>query len=280
MRLPAGLVGIAALLLAAGPADATKRLKKGPVAIDPALGYVLVRLGPTVGKKGKAPTFYIWRFDPATNELRFRKSSSLNPVLKGEDESAFFGDRPFAFDMTRATFLSSLTPGDYVMHGTESTCFCLGSYRFTVKPGEITDIGTVMIGAEDGTSPVPALAAHKLADDLIARGFLVPSIMAVTPATDDAPLPDEVRGLPVTRARLVADVRFWNRGPTRMLSRAGLLVNRAVDLPKPVSGEMADYLGALKAHGAKDVEIVAQPKLEPEPKAADPASPAKPAEGG
>ena len=59
----------------------------------------------------------------------------------------------------KSTYLQSLTPGTYRLYGPMSvmpngafgTCYCMGSVKFAVKAGEITDLGT-MKGA--GLAPV------------------------------------------------------------------------------------------------------------------------------
>jgi hypothetical protein len=55
----------------------------------------------------------------------------------------------------RSLYLESLTPGDYRIYGpvtvvpgwaAAGTCFCMGSVKFTVKAGEVTDLGKLMLG--------------------------------------------------------------------------------------------------------------------------------------
>lgn len=58
-------------------------------------------------------------------------------------------------DGGRSTYLESITPGTYRIYGLLSvvpgaaaggTCFCMGSVMFTVKAGEVTDLGTIEAG--------------------------------------------------------------------------------------------------------------------------------------
>jgi hypothetical protein len=258
----AALGAVAAVLLAGAPAEAAKRLKKGPVTLDPKLGYVLVRVGPSTKASGKAPNLYIWRFDQARSEIRTGGKKDPARIAKGEDASATFGDRPFMATGDAGVFITSVTPGDYVIHGTESTCFCLGSYAFTVKPGEITDIGTVLIGPENGESKAPELGKLKLAEDILEREFAVNDAMIVRAAAEGDPLPAEVKALPLRRAELKADVRFPNRGPVRFLYPGGLLINRAEGLGPLSPGDGRDMVKRLRG----DPDVKAQPLAQPEEK--------------
>ncbi|HEX8384343.1 MAG TPA: hypothetical protein VF592_13340 [Sphingomonas sp.] len=245
-RLLAALL-VAAVPLAA-PVHAAKRIKPGPVSLDPKLGYVLVRLGPTQGKKGKAAEVHLWRYDVARGDIRFAKKKDPNPVPKGEDASVAIGDRPFAPGLDNSSFLVSLTPGDWVIHGTATTCFCLGSYRFAVRPGEITDIGTVLTARDDGSATDATLNRHPVSADITSeRGYLVNDQMLVRAATEADRVPAELAGKPLTRAALVPDARFLNRGVTRFGYAGGLLLARAANLEDPVPGDGARAVALVKA---------------------------------
>ena len=173
------------------------------------------------------------------------------------------GDRPFMSTGETGLFIASLTPGDYVIHGTETTCFCLGSYAFTVRPGEITDLGTILLGAENGEALVPEIREQRLSPDLLEREFVITDAMLVRPAADGDPLPPEIAGLPITRAVLTPDVRFPNRGPTRYLYPGGLLVNRAPGLDAPVSGDGRAMVERLRAgEDEREVALIPPPAEE------------------
>lgn len=250
------LLAAAVALLNSAPLDAAKRLKKGALKLDAKLGYVLVRVGPTAGSKGKAPNLYIHRFDPARGELRTSRKTDPARVAKGEDTTAVFGDRPFMAAGDAGVFISSVTPGDYVIHGTESTCFCLGTYSFSVRPGEITDIGTVTIARENGMTETAALKEHVLSDDLLEREFVVTDIIAVQPPREGHAIPSEIGSARVTRAALTEGTRFLNRGTTRYLYPGGLLINRAAGLPAPQSGDGREVVARILAD---DKEVSAKP---------------------
>lgn len=231
-------VACAALLtLSPAAADAAKQLKKGPVKLDPKLGYVLARIGPAKVKNGHSMLVSLGRFDAKTGDLR--RADRKNKPPKGDDNGAAIGGtRSFVVGEKTGSFVTSLTPGDWVIEGVDWTCFCLGSYRFTVKAGEIVDLGTILVGMEDGKSPIPELAALSLPDDLLDRPFTVPSVMLVRPADAQSAVPAELAGLPLRPADYQIDVRFSNL--------SGHLINRAAGLPaftrpqdKPVPAETA-----------------------------------------
>ncbi len=257
-------IALAAAVLTATPAtQAAKGLKPGPVTLDPALGYVLVRIGPTSGKKFKSPALYLQRFDPVTNEVRTRRKKDPARVPKGEDTAVSLGDRVFLAGEQASVYIASITPGEWVIHGSYKTCLCLGSYRFSVAPGEITDIGTVLIASEAGGLFVPGLKREPLAPDLEERPYAVPDVVMVKAVAEGDILPPQVAGLPLKRAELVSDIRFTNRGNLRYLYYGGILVNRAAGLPAPVSGDASAFVERVtKATGEK--EVVAKPVLEGE----------------
>jgi hypothetical protein len=259
------LTALASALAIIGISDAqaAKGLKPGAVVLDPALGYVLVRIGPTLGKKRKASTLYLLRFDPATNEVRTRRRKDPARVPKGEDDSVALGDRVFLAGEDSSVFMASITPGEWVIHGSYKTCLRLGSYRFTVAPGVITDIGTVLIASEATGYDVPGLTREPIASDLEDRPYAVPDDIVIKPATSADALPGEVAKLSVIRAELIPDIRFTNRGNLRYLYYGGILINRAIGLPKPVSGDGRAMVGRL-TKAADEKEILAKPVLEGE----------------
>ena len=246
-RCAAAAAMIVAGAAAPEPADAARQLRRGPVQIDNSLGYVLVRIGPTRNEAGRAQRLYLWRYDSDRGEVRTTRRRDPAQVPRGEDAFARLGDRPFTVAGETGIFLTSLTPGDYVIHGTESTCFCLGSYSFTVRAGEITDIGTVMIDAENGRSGSAALQEYRLPDDILDRSYAVNDVMLVRPASEGDPLPAEVANLRIARAELRPDARFINRGPVRPMYPDGLLLARAASLDPPVSGDGAAAVQRLRA---------------------------------
>jgi hypothetical protein len=245
----------AALALAV-PADASRPVRPGAVQIDPQLGYVLVRIGPTQNQRGRAANLYLWRFDPDRSEIRTNQRRDPARVPRGEDVSAVLGRRPFMSAGETGVFLSSLTPGQYVIHGTDTTCFCLGTYSFTVRPGEVTDIGTVLIGPENGRAEAEALRQYSLSPDILDRRYAVNDVMIVRAAADGDVVPPQLAGLTVTRAELTPDVRFPNRGPVRPLYPRGLLLARAAGLPAPIPGDGAAMVERLRSAEEQQMSLL------------------------
>ncbi len=266
-------LSVAALSLPA-PIRAAKSIKPGPVSIDPASGYVMVRIGPTSGKKFRSPPLYLWRFDPQTNEVRTKRKKDPARVPKTEDDSVSLGDRVFLAGERMSVYLSSITPGDWVIHGSVKTCLCLGSYRFSVKPGEVTDLGTAFIQSEAGGIDLPEMRLESISMDLLERPYAVPEAMVVKAAVDGDVVPPELKAIVIKRAELIPDIRFANRAGLRYLYYGGLLLNRAIGLPKMTSGDGRAFVDAIEKK-AKDTEVVAKPVLQgEEPKPTPDAEPA------
>lgn len=226
-------------LIATNPAEAAKQIRvKGPVVVDAKLGYVAARIGPS-SEKGDAETIVLYRIDPETGRLRTRDKNAPNPVVKGEDAVALIGGgKNMSFGVVPVTggstsiFLTSLTPGEWVIVGTQSTCACMGSYRFTVRPGEITDIGTIVTGAPGPDAPFESLRGPAVAADLLEKPYTVPEAIFAAPAAETDALPQSLAKFTHTRAEL-ALIRFDNAG--------GWLVNRMSGLPpiEPATAETA-----------------------------------------
>jgi|CXWL01.1.fsa_nt_gi hypothetical protein len=241
------IVALGLVVLCALPASAiAKPVRPGMFAIPKGQGAVLVRIGPVIGKKARSAPLYIWRFDRRLGELMFSRSRAISPIRKGETVGEQFGLKPYLVGTDRSVFVAIVSPGEYVIHGTQETCFCLGSYAFTVEPDQVTDLGSVLIASEGGIGAVPELASHRLSSDLIDRPFTISSIALVIPFKDGDPVP--VLGASrVVPANYRADVRFPNRGPVRIDRAGGLLINRLANLSPPSNGDGQPVLDAVRA---------------------------------
>lgn len=216
---------------------------KGPPAITPDMGYVLVRVGPTFDAKGTAPNVILQRIDPATSRLRSPSKKDANPIPKGESWRVIVGGRkPLGQEKLVAgdasVYLVAVTPGEWVIAGTESTCFCMGSYRFTVKPGEMTDIGTIVTVLPESTAllqPFDQFRGQEAPTDLSRRPYTMADLMFVVPANDASPLPASITANKRTKADLV-ETRFDNSG--------AWMINRLSGL-SPMGHETADAAAAV-----------------------------------
>jgi hypothetical protein len=215
------LILAAAVMLAAPGAYAADQLKVAPTSLDPARGYVLVRMGER--------TPGVWNFmslapyDEAAEDIAGKGRAKVRPLPKGVDKAAVIREKPYLAEAgNHRTHLIALTPGRYVIASSPTTCFCLGSYGVDVRPGVITDVGHVYLGAENGSSPWAALSKLHSAPDIEARGYTVADAMAIVPATAETAVPPELSALPRVPATFTPIRRFGNHG--------GQLINRALPL--------------------------------------------------
>lgn len=203
------------------PLAASEVMKVAPAALDPARGYVLLRMG----ERGPGVWNYLALapYDEEARDIRGKGRAKANAIPKGVDKRVVIGAKPFlAEDAHVRTYVVALTPGRYVIESSPTTCFCLGSFSVDVAVGMLTDLGSIYIGAENGSSPWGALSRLHSSPDIEARGYTVADAMVVVPAKPDAVVPADLAKLP----RVVADYRpvagFGNHN--------GLLLNRALPL--------------------------------------------------
>ncbi|HEX8261907.1 MAG TPA: hypothetical protein VF547_03425 [Allosphingosinicella sp.] len=222
-RLHLALAALAAALVlpASAPTLAADSLKVAPAALDPKLAYLLVRLGKRDEKVWNLVSFY--RYDPQAEDLRGRGRAKANPVPAGEDKAAVVGPKPFlAEDGNIRTYLVAVTPGRWVIASSPTTSFSLGSYQFDAKAGEITDLGTLYMGAENGSSIWPRLAQIRSAPDIEKRAYTVADALLVEPAGDAAAAPAGLSALPRRPAVFLRAPRFGNH--------SGQMINAVIPL--------------------------------------------------
>lgn len=263
------VLAAAALLSMPAAAHAAKAVKPGAVRLDPALGYVLVRAGPVIGKKHKASPLFFWRYDAARQAIRTTAKKDPARIAKGEDAGFNIGTVPLELTgANESAFLMAVTPGEYVFHGTATTCFCLGSVAFTVRPGVVTDVGTVHQASPAAAEGFAEFAGVRASPDLVERGYVLADIASVTPADASARMPAALAGLAVEPAVLRPDQRFVNVAGTRAGYAGGILVNRLHGLPPVVN---ADGSSMVARHRADNPDR----PIGPQPAASDTPQPAK-----
>lgn len=216
----------AAACLAAPAAQAANPLKPAKFVYNQAMGYILVRVGPT-GSDDKAPPVYFARLDETGKKTVWSWGGRLINDKKVLDAAMVWGGDHFGSEGDTSLYLVPVNPGRWVVGGAGNTTLSLGSYGFDVAPGEITYVGTVLTGREDGKSKIPEIQSAKLSQDLVEFGTLMNIVMSeavlVKPAGEGETLPAAITAHKVTRATLTPDVRFNNF--------LGSLVNRAYGLP-------------------------------------------------
>jgi hypothetical protein len=221
-------VAAAALALAAaaafapsGKVSAAEMLKAAPVSMDAAHAYLLVRLGKRTDDVWNTVSFM--PYDPVAEDLRGKGRAKSNRVPKGEDNAALISTKPFiAEEGNIRTYLVVVTPGRWVIASSPTTSYSLGSYQFEAKGGEITDLGTIYIGPENGSSIWPRLAAIHSSPDIERRGYTVADAMLIEPATEGQAAPAVLAALPRHPAAYSPAPRFGNH--------SGQLINKALPL--------------------------------------------------
>ena len=222
--LALAILAAALALPAAAPAPAAESLKVAPASLDPKRAYLLVRLGKRDGKVWNLVSFY--RYDPELEDLRGKGRAKANPVPRTEDKAAVVETKPFlAEDGNVRTYLVALTPGRWVIASSPTTSFSLGSWQFDARAGEITDLGTFYMGAENGSSIWPKLASLRSAPDIEDRAYTVADALLVEPAGGATPVPAALASLPRKPAQYLPAPRFGNH--------SGQMINAALPLETP-----------------------------------------------
>ena len=161
------LVFLLAALACASPASA-ETLKKVPPALNPAKAYVIIeyklQANPYAGFPGSSKTMplssglALARYDAALGDVRGMGKAKSNPVPAGQTAIEAFRNKPVAKGEASRLILLELEPDTWVIQGYGNTSFSLGSYRFTVAPGSIVDLGVVSAEPDwaDGQKPPTA----------------------------------------------------------------------------------------------------------------------------
>lgn len=214
-----------------------------PIALRPDRAYVLLRLDTDLSKF----TAIIMRV-PGDDEMAAyaaaRQEAYAERVARRGDkagpiESFVFAyeGRPNLFALNpgrslvtidkHATVLAELTPGDYVFYGEGYgsflyECFCLGTVGFTLRPGEVADMGTMLVAKAWEPSPHPELAGEV---DLGRSAMMDYGLFAVAlrPARPADWMPP---GLDAAR---VTPARFRAVGP--FVETNTVLINRLAPMP-------------------------------------------------
>jgi hypothetical protein len=202
-------------LLAAAPAFGATILKEVPSQLAPDRAYVLVEL-----RENEFPAtegvIILARYDPAGGDVRGGRRSPGSAPPAGEDLRITVNRKALAKTGKTKLYLVELEPDTWVIEGTSSTAFSLGSKSFVLEPGTVTDLGVIAPHPDwrEGDS------ANKQMGKLIKSALLGPFGSKPRPQAwmaewrergpDDIPLPAELaaRARPVRFA--AEDVRFGN----------------------------------------------------------------------
>jgi hypothetical protein len=226
--LAAFLMAWAGAAVAGGPEQFVLH-QVAPAALSPDKAYLLLRS--STAKTGMMSIDHVLIRVPSEEEIEaYRKAKRLayDAALPKLREKA--KDKPvptleeFAFDyggpgnmlITKSgkfiqdgeirTYLIEVPAGDYIVYGIGVggralvTCNCLGTVRFTARPGVMTDLGTYYADKVHKESPLPYLE-DNVGPSMFNYGWIMGQ--AVVPPTQDAPIPPALAGF----NRVLADYR-------------------------------------------------------------------------
>lgn len=219
--LLAATVGAALMASAAG----AETLKKVPASFNPAKAYVLVEyrlqknsLSSFPGSRKYMPLMAglsLARYDPLRGDVRGRGKAIANPLPGKLAATEPFRNREIAKSEGAKLFLLELEPDVWVVQGYGNTSFSLGSHRFTLEPGTVTDLGIVEAEADwaEGDGPATAGDIFKIAllGAFAKRPASAPMRASFRPRTaQDMPLPTGIAAASVRPVAFTPDARFGN----------------------------------------------------------------------
>jgi len=210
---------LAALLIPASVFAEDKQFENGEVVrLRPDRGYVLVRTFQTHdgGLRGTAmytPVFVRVLSDDELKQAQAFAASDPDHWKEKVSPNVVepLASHPYGTEKDMEFLLTSLSPGTYVLagfavtnwalvdSGVLITSLCMGTVKFEVKPGVVTDLGALLGARDDLPTGIPQLA-HVVTGKPIGEGG-VPYTLVLQPDALDVPA-----GL-ATLPRVPADYR-------------------------------------------------------------------------
>jgi hypothetical protein len=207
-------------LLAPAPAGARQDIfnsvKSGaPLTIRADRAYVLFRAVRKLGINWTKPIF-------------MRVPNALDAGMPNVQD---ISDKPYSTVDDTEFYLVEVPPGDYVYYGMGvnhvlQTCNCLGTVGFTVAPGRVTDIGTLLYDVASKTSDVPELMAETGLGASVNGGGVL-TVTTIRPTSAQTP------ALPGVDRAIVMPADFKAIGPYP--NGGALYINRLA----PIAGVLA-----------------------------------------
>lgn len=192
---------------------------KDKIAIDPAAAYVLVEianLDNAILKGTTAPgAITIARYDPVGGDVR-GGDRSPGTLLGAKDMlRVVINSKPIAKSKESRLYLVQLPADTWVIEGSGTTAFSLGSRTFIAAPGQIVDLGWFDPSVDwlEGEGP------KSMAGGLMGAAFfgsvnpkdLRPIKLDWRPrAAGDLPLPAALAGKPLVSADFAEGAKFGN----------------------------------------------------------------------
>lgn len=194
-------------------------IAKDKIAIDPAAAYVLVEianLDNAVLKGTTAPgALTLARYDPVGGDVR---GGDRSPgTLLGEKDvlRIVINSKPIAKSKESRLYLVQVPADTWVIEGSGTTAFSLGSRTFTATPGQIVDLGWFDPSVDwlEGEGPKSMLGGAMGAAFFgsVNPKDLRPIKLDWRPrGAGDLPLPPALAGKPLVKADFTEGAKFGN----------------------------------------------------------------------
>jgi hypothetical protein len=155
------------------------------------------------------------RYDAERQDIRGYGKAKAAPVAKGQEAIEPFRNRAVAKAEGARLFLLELEPDSWVVQGWGNTSFSLGSYRFELAPGTITDLGVVsgeVDWAEGQKAPdLGSVAKAALLGVFAKHPDVAPMRASFRPRGEgDIPVPAGLPAERVQRVTFTPDTKFGN----------------------------------------------------------------------
>jgi hypothetical protein len=250
---------IAAISLLSTPAMAdVHRFSNGEaVTVQPDQGYVLVRTfqfpgGRLSGTAMLAPIFVRVLSDDEVTQARALATADPDRWQDKIESNVVepFADKPYALVGNEEYLLVALKPGTYILGGAAltnwimvssgimTTSLCMGTVKFEVKPGVITDLGAVLGARDDLPTDIPELSGVVMGKPIGSEAR--PFTLAIRPGAQDVPA--ALSALP----RVPADYRAVGAMP----NYSGAPLSRLAPLPGVLDYDKDGNVIDLKAGAA------------------------------
>lgn len=233
---------VAALLLSAPAFGQERQFKTGEtVTLEPDKGYVLAR---TFESKGAGLSGTI-RITPILARLLSEEELRQAAMLRQSDPDhwktkipsnvvAMLPEQPYMQQGEESVLLTGLKPGTYILAGVAlqswasrgkgemASSLCMGTVKFEVRTGVITDLGDILAARDDRPTSIPELAGAATGKGRNFAGT-PPYAVGVRPAGSSTLVPAALGTLP----RVPADYRAMPAYP----NYPGTNLSRLAPLP-------------------------------------------------
>lgn len=212
-----GLILAVALVPATAFAADRQFVKGEPVVMQLDQGYILVRTNPSPGGMMRGTLQFAPLLVRALGKEELERADAQAKATPDDWADKVesnvvepLADHPYAEDKGLTFLVTSLKPGTYVIAGMAVTNWAMkssgvvlaslsmGTVKFEVKPGVLTDLGTLLAARDDLPTDIPELSKMVSAKRL---GFSSLAYdLALQPATATTPVPAKLQTLPIVPA--------------------------------------------------------------------------------